>query len=62
MKDDLARNLSSRIDPPVVADLIAAYQGLVAKHRGGDTEAALTKAEFVEHVFRALGGIYSPLP
>jgi hypothetical protein len=55
MKDDLLRNLHSRIDASIVNDLVTAYEGVVAKHRAGDAESALTRAgKFVEHTFRAL--------
>ncbi len=55
MRDDLERNLASKIDPRVVADILNAYEGLIQKHRALDAEAALTRAgKFVEHVFRAL--------
>jgi hypothetical protein len=55
MRDDVERNLASKIDPRVVADILSAYEGLIQKHRALDAEAALTRAgKFVEHVFRAL--------
>jgi hypothetical protein len=55
VRDDLERNLASKIDPRVVADILNAYEGLIQKHRALDAEAALTRAgKFVEHVFRAL--------
>lgn len=55
MREDLERNLGSKIDPRVVADVLNAYEGLIQKHRALDAEAALTRAgKFVEHVFRAL--------
>ena len=55
MREDLVRNLASRIDAMVVDDLVSAYEGLVSKHRAGDAESALTRAgKFVEHTFRAL--------
>lgn len=55
MRDELERNLASKIEPDVVADVLSAYEGLIQKHRALDAEAALTRAgKFVEHVFRAL--------
>lgn len=55
VRDDLERNLASKIDPYVVSDILDAYEGLIQKHRAADAEAALTRAgKFVEHVFRAL--------
>lgn len=49
------RNLASRIDATVVDNLLSVYEALVAKHRAGDAESALTRAgKFVEHTFRAL--------
>jgi hypothetical protein len=55
LRDDLERNLASKIDPRVVADILNAYEGLIQKHRALDAEAALMRAgKFVEHVFRAL--------
>ncbi len=55
MRTELERNLTSAIDPRVVADVMNAYEGLIQKHRAYDAEAALTRAgKFVEHVFRAL--------
>ncbi len=55
MRDDLERNLASKIDPRVVGDVLSAYEGLIQKHRSIDPEAALTRAgKFVEHVLRAL--------
>ncbi|HWY14270.1 MAG TPA: hypothetical protein VNX86_03920 [Rhizomicrobium sp.] len=55
MRHELERNLASKIEPRVVADILNAYEGLIQKHRALDAEAALTRAgKFVEHVFRAL--------
>jgi hypothetical protein len=55
MREELERNLASKIDPRVVADVLNAYDGLIQKHRALDAEAALTRAgKFVEHIFRAL--------
>jgi hypothetical protein len=55
MREELERNLTSKIDPGVVADIFNAYEGLIQKHRALDAEAALTRAgKFVEHVFRGL--------
>lgn len=55
MREELERNLASKIEPSVVADILSAYEGLIQKHRALDAEAALTRAgKFVEHIFRAL--------
>lgn len=55
MRDELERNLSSKIESRVVVDILDSYEGLIQKHRALDAEAALTRAgKFVEHVFRAL--------
>lgn len=55
MREELERNLSSKINPAVVSDILNAYEGLIQKHRALDAEAALTRAgKFVEHIFRAL--------
>ncbi|MDB5598293.1 MAG: hypothetical protein JWN71_337 [Xanthobacteraceae bacterium] len=55
MREELERNLASKIDARVVADVLNAYEGLIQKHRALDAEAALTRAgKFIEHVFRAL--------
>lgn len=55
MREELERNLASRIDARVVTDILSAYEGLIQKHRALDAEAALTRAgKFVEHIFRAL--------
>jgi hypothetical protein len=55
VRQELERNLSSKIDPQVVKDMLNAYEGVIHKHRALDAEAALTRAgKFVEHVFRAL--------
>jgi hypothetical protein len=55
VRAELERNLASKIEPGVVADILNAYEGLIQKHRALDAEAALTRAgKFVEHIFRAL--------
>lgn len=55
MREELERNLASKIEPRVVADILNSYEGLIQKHRALDAEAALTRAgKFVEHIFRAL--------
>lgn len=55
MREELERNLASKIEPRVVADILNAYEGLIQKHRALDAEAALTRSgKFVEHIFRAL--------
>lgn len=51
----LRSDLSTSIDADVVDDLLTAYQELLAKHRSGDLQAALTKAgRFVEHTLRLI--------
>jgi len=51
----LKTDLAAAIDPDVVEDLLAAYQELIAKHRAGDLQTALTKAgRFVEHALRLI--------
>ncbi|MEQ8387372.1 MAG: hypothetical protein RLP16_05420 [Alphaproteobacteria bacterium] len=58
MKDQIESDLSSKIEPEVVGNLINAYQSLVARHRSGNLEGALTMAgRFVEHVLRAIESI-----
>lgn len=58
MREELERNLASKIEPRVVADILNTYEGLIQKHRALDAEAALTRAgKFVEHIFRALESI-----
>lgn len=55
MREELERNLASKIEAGVVADILDTYEGLIQKHRAADAEAALTRAgKFVEHIFRAL--------
>jgi hypothetical protein len=55
VRDELERNLASKIEPRLVADILNTYEGLIQKHRAFDAEAALTRAgKFVEHIFRAL--------
>lgn len=53
MRDLIIADLSTKVPRSLATELVEAYEQLVAKHRGGDFEAALTKAgRFVEHVFR----------
>jgi hypothetical protein len=55
VREQLERNLASKIEPAVVSDILKAYERLIQKHRALDAEAALTRAgKFVEHIFRAL--------
>lgn len=55
MRDIVITDLSTKIPSRLATDLVEAYEQLVAKHRGGDFEAALTKAgRFVEHTFRMI--------
>jgi len=51
----LRSDLSLSIDVDLVDDLLTAYQELLAKHRAGDLQTALTKAgRFVEHALRLI--------
>lgn len=53
MRDTIIADLSTKVPNSLATELVEAYEQLVAKHRGGDLEAALTKAgRFVEHTFR----------
>lgn len=55
MRDAIIADLSTKIPALLATELVEAYEQLVAKHRGGDFEGALTKAgRFVEHSFRVL--------
>ncbi|WNJ92926.1 hypothetical protein [Bosea sp. 685] len=55
MRDTIVADLSTKIPASLATELVEAYEQLVAKHRGGDFEGALTKAgRFVEHVLRVL--------
>lgn len=55
MREMIIANLSSKIPTALAEELLTAYEQLVAKHRSGDLEAALTKGgRFVEHVFRTI--------
>jgi hypothetical protein len=55
MRDAIIADLSTRIPASLASELVEAYEQLVAKHRRGDLEGALTKAgRFVEHTFRVL--------
>jgi hypothetical protein len=55
MRDAIIADLSTKIPASLATELVEAYEQLVAKHRGGDLEAALTKAgRFVEHTFRLI--------
>lgn len=55
LRDQISLNLSAHIDAAVVKDLLSTYDDLIAKHRSGDLEGALTKAgRFVEHSLRAI--------
>lgn len=57
MRDQIIRDLSVELDGPTVVSLFDAYEELVAKHRGGDLEGALTKAgRFVEQALRLIEG------
>ena len=39
VREELERNLASKIEPRVVADILNAYEGLIRKHRALDAEA-----------------------
>lgn len=55
MRDAIIADLSTKFPASLATELVEAYEQLVAKHRGGDLEAALTKAgRFVEHTFRLI--------
>ena len=55
MRDAVIADLSAHVPNLLAVELIDAYEQLVAKHRGGDLEGALTKGgRFVEHVFRLI--------
>lgn len=55
MRDAIIADLSTKVPSLLATDLVEAYEQLVAKHRGGDLEAALTKAgRFVEHTLRLI--------
>lgn len=55
MRDTIVADLSGKITPALVVDFVEAYEQLLAKHRAGDLEGALTKAgRFVEHTFRII--------
>jgi hypothetical protein len=55
VRDQIIKDLSIHLDKTTVDSLLETYEELVAKHRGGDLEAALTKAgRFVEHALRLI--------
>jgi hypothetical protein len=55
MKDKIIMDLSGQIEESIIRDLVETYEELVARHRTGDLEAALTKGgRFVEHALRAI--------
>jgi hypothetical protein len=57
MRDQILKDLSAHLDGAAVLSLVEAYEELIAKHRGGDLEGALTKAgRFVEHALRVIEG------
>jgi hypothetical protein len=57
MRDQIIKDLSLHLDGATVVSLLDAYEELIAKHRGGDLEGALTKAgRFVEHALRLIEG------
>lgn len=57
MRDQIISDLSTQLDGSTVKELLDAYGELVAKHRSGDLEGALTKAgRFVEHALRLIEG------
>lgn len=60
LRDKISLDLSAHIDAGVVEDLLSTYDSLIARHRSGDLEGALTKAgRFVEHALRAIEFIQS---
>jgi len=55
MRDQIIKDLSTHLDGATVVSLLEAYEELIAKHRSGDLEGALTKAgRFVEHALRLI--------
>jgi hypothetical protein len=53
MRDAIISDLATKVPASLASELVEAYEQLVAKHRSGDLEAALTKAgRFVEHTLR----------
>lgn len=55
MRDQIIKDLSTHLDGATVVSVIETYEELIAKHRSGDLEGALTKAgRFVEHVLRLI--------
>lgn len=55
MREKIIENLTSSVDHSVVVDLVESYEQLLAEHRSGDLETALTKGgRFVEHTLRAI--------
>jgi hypothetical protein len=57
VRTEIIRNLSSELDAKIVASILDSYEELIAKHRQGDLEGALTKAgRFVEQTLRAIEG------
>lgn len=57
MRDQIIKDLSGHLDGAAVVSLLGTYEELIAKHRSGDLEGALTKAgRFVEHALRLIEG------
>jgi hypothetical protein len=55
VRDQIITDLSSHLDGATIVSLLEAYEELIAKHRSGDLEGALTKAgRFVEHALRLI--------
>ena len=55
MRDQILTDLSSHLDGATAISLLESYEELIAKHRSGDLEGALTKAgRFVEQALRLI--------
>ena len=55
MRDEIIRDLRNHLDGPTVVSLLETYEELIAKHRSGELQSALTKAgRFVEHALRLI--------
>jgi hypothetical protein len=55
MRDDIVSNLSNKIDPSVVEELVKSYEAVITRYRKGDIDGCLSVAgKFVEHTLRAI--------
>lgn len=55
MREKIVDDLSAHIDSSLVLELVESYEQLLARHRSGELEEALTKAgRFVENTLRAI--------